>query len=42
VLFQHFSIPLHFGYAADIPLNAAPGNELSIGFTLAGGIRYRF
>lgn len=42
VLFQHFSIPLHFGYAADIPLNAAPGNELSIGFTLAGGLRYRF
>lgn len=42
VLFQHFSIPLHFGYSADIPVTAVPGNELAIGFSFAGGIRYRF
>jgi len=42
VLFQHFSIPLHFGYAADIPVNNLPGNELYIGFTFGGGLRYRF
>ena len=42
VLFQHFSIPLHFGYSANIPVAAVPGNELSIGFSFAGGLRYRF
>ncbi len=42
VLFQHFSIPLHFGYAGDIPLNTSPGNTLYIGFTFSGGLRYRF
>lgn len=42
VLFQHFSIPVHFGYAADIPVNTAVGNDLNIGFTLSGGVRYRF
>jgi len=42
VFFQHFSFPIHFGYAADIPLNTTVYDELLIGLTICGGVRYRF
>jgi hypothetical protein len=34
VLFRHFSVPLQFGYVAELPLY--------VGFSFSGGLRYRF
>jgi hypothetical protein len=36
ILFQHFSFPFQFGYTAEFPEKAA------LGFSVAGGLRYRY
>jgi hypothetical protein len=36
ILFEHFSIPLQFGYSGEFPFKP------SIGFSFGGGLRYRY
>lgn len=42
IAYKHFSFPIHFGYAADWPINLSSVNQPFIGLMIASGLRYRF